>query len=854
MIILLTAFGVGLATCWFALEGLRQRVRRLEQALGDRLDSSAPQSAAAGRPENLSRPTIESESSTSGKAKIIEPEPGSKRSDLSVLIGPLIGKDEWEEVIGGSWLNKLGVLVFVIGVALLLRHSFGHMGAAGKISIGLATSILMLIGGAAFERKHDYPVYYGRGLIGGGWAALYFTTYAAHGISAARIIQSPMLATLLLIGVASAMIVHSIRYRSEVVTGLAYFVAFATLAITPMTEFAVIASVPLAISLLFVAQRFEWKGMAVVGLVSTYSAYVFSVARIVPSSSAFTVDQSVLTIYWLMFEAFDLFDLAKNKGSLAEESLLPVALFPLNACGYIGTSLLRWDVSTPIYMFLGCSALLFLGDSLVRAWLRPSPSMRDRELTLSGAVRGYEASLAATAVLAAAAILERFGGLRLNVVLIVEAEMLILAGLQLGLTFPTVLGSLIMLLPICRLLLIDFSDSQTIVLANFVVGKWSCIALLSAGTLYLDRWLVKYRWRVLFGYAAAVLLFLVIAVEIATAYVGLAWILIGIGLFQAGLAVPALDLRLQGYCAIALGVLSLLLLTVLNVPGIFLNVPEISGLALCVSALGMYSVAVQISRLSAPVISEAERDLVRRAALAAGAALAVALLWCELPMPMVAVGWSLFGLALMAVGTRWSQQDLRLQSYAVAVLAFARCWQVNFEITAIRYGVPEGIVTSALVIASTYASSQIQQRGSRVCVEARRTDVRRALDWLDARGRAIFGGLAIVLLTSLLYHRVEASALTEAWALEGVPLLIGGFVQRDRLLRVSGLTLLGACVLKVFFYDLSNLETVARIFSFIVLGLLLLGASLMYARYYERLKPYLSGDMGVRDGEKEQSH
>jgi uncharacterized membrane protein len=109
-------------------------------------------------------------------------------------------------------------------------------------------------------------------------------------------------------------------------------------------------------------------------------------------------------------------------------------------------------------------------------------------------------------------------------------------------------------------------------------------------------------------------------------------------------------------------------------------------------------------------------------------------------------------------------------------------------------------------------------------------------------------GLATLLLTALLYQKIEAAMLTEAWALEGLALVIGGFVRRDRLTRLSGLVLLGICLVKLFLYDLSNLETLHRIIAFIVLGPLLLGTSLIYARFSERLRPYLleSGNEALR--------
>ena len=50
---------------------------------------------------------------------------------------------------------------------------------------------------------------FARGLIGGGWAAVYFTTYAMHALPAAKVIDNPYLASVLLLAVASAMILHS---------------------------------------------------------------------------------------------------------------------------------------------------------------------------------------------------------------------------------------------------------------------------------------------------------------------------------------------------------------------------------------------------------------------------------------------------------------------------------------------------------------------------------------------------------------------------------------------------------------------------------------------------------------------
>jgi uncharacterized membrane protein len=69
--------------------------------------------------------------------------------------------------------------------------------------------------------------------------------------------------------------------------------------------------------------------------------------------------------------------------------------------------------------------------------------------------------------------------------------------------------------------------------------------------------------------------------------------------------------------------------------------------------------------------------------------------------------------------------------------------------------------------------------------------------------------------------------------------LASGFPLRDRVLRLSGLALLLACILKLFVWDLRHLETLPRILSFLVLGLFLVAVSWIYTRFRERVQRYL---------------
>ncbi len=818
----------------------------------------------------------------------------------------------------------------------------------------------MLIAGVMLERQARYTVY-GRGLIGGGWAGLYFTTYAAHGIAVAKLITNPAIATALLILIALGMILHSLRYRSEAVTGLAYFVAFATLAVSPLSDFAVVASVPLAASLLYVAQRFRWHRVMIAGLAVTYGSYLLSTAGEPVSTTGFIRGQAVIATYWLLFELFDLIETARGRRGRA--GLYPVALFPLNACAFIGTSLLEWSRFSPhqLDILLIASAGAFLIDALVRVKLRPPQSFEPGQPALErAAAGGYEGSVTVASAAAGAAAFIRFSGLDINIALLLEAEMLILAGLNLNEEYLQILGGLLFVLPASKLI---FFDLANVMLPSYLgvqapapflglkVGRFSLVAALSAGAAYCNRWLAAKRYEAqAYSYFATSVALIVILLECPINYRGLGCLILGAALFEAGLRAAARDLRTQGYAAGALGALILLGVRVFGWPGASADGRQV---ALAVAVVINYLLALQMLLTQQGLLADRERQAVRDCALGAGNAFAALLLWYLLPAPILAVGWMLLALVLIEVSLRrlpltvlrlsgygaaalaygrllfanfinsgytagishrlltvlpvavsfywlaarlrseeiqkllprgerqlwrWCQygagllivllirfemgrafavvgwalmmlvllylgiargeRDLRWQSYIIAILVFAHGWAITVP-GALGGIIPVRLVTTSLAIAALYSAEFISPRTVEPGVEPGLTQPERVLAQADRHARVIFALLATALLTLLLYNEVPGDVLTEAWALEGMPLLIVGFTLRERVLRLCGLLLLGACVFRVFLYDLRNLETLPRIVSFIVLGLLMLAVSFIYTRYYERLKRYL---------------
>jgi uncharacterized membrane protein len=82
---------------------------------------------------------------------------------------------------------------------------------------------------------------------------------------------------------------------------------------------------------------------------------------------------------------------------------------------------------------------------------------------------------------------------------------------------------------------------------------------------------------------------------------------------------------------------------------------------------------------------------------------------------------------------------------------------------------------------------------------------------------------------------VTQMALSLVWGLYAIGLLILGFARRIRAARLCALGLFGFTALKLVFIDLAQVEEVYRIISFVVLGLLIIGASYLYHRMEKRL-------------------
>jgi uncharacterized membrane protein len=80
-------------------------------------------------------------------------------------------------------------------------------------------------------------------------------------------------------------------------------------------------------------------------------------------------------------------------------------------------------------------------------------------------------------------------------------------------------------------------------------------------------------------------------------------------------------------------------------------------------------------------------------------------------------------------------------------------------------------------------------------------------------------------------ENLKQLSLSGVWLVFSIAVMAFGMWRRTRTLRLVAMVLFGFTILKIFIYDLSFLDTLYRIFSFLALGLILLTVSYLYQRY-----------------------
>ena len=552
-----------------------------------------------------------------------------------------------EEALGTNWLNKLGIVLVVIGIASFGLYELGQLGPAGKVTLSCAVALALLGGGIYLEKQERYRVL-GHTLIGGGWSLLFFITYALNHVPAMRVMESENTDLVLMLGVAIVMVIHTLRYRSQLVTGLSFLLAYGTISLSHDDAYSLASGVVLAIGLVSVVIKMGWFELEVFGILATYLTHLYWLYRLLGPEGAqghpfkdYTASTAILLFYWLIYRIS--YVVRKIKTPLDEHMSTAAALF--NTLLLLGTMKFQ-----SVHPELAFNALLAIGAVEFSFGQLPMTKRR-REAFVVLSVLGT--------ALMIAAIPFRYSGNNAAILWLIGAEVFLAAGLLVSETLFRRLGLCVGLLVAGHLAVIDFpplmaarASSENLLLAPGIMFGL-CAMVFYLNVLYLGR-----RWERFFSdFPDSVLLW-------AHSYVGAfaaacaAWALCSGEWTAVGLATIMLTLAVLGqklkswHLQVQFSILGLLSAGRAVAVNLHIETPPHTHEQARLITLPIIAAAFYLTARWAAATEDSGQQAFRSVFAAAGTALMTAIIYyevAELWQPFAAIA---FAVLLLEVG-RW---------------------------------------------------------------------------------------------------------------------------------------------------------------------------------------------------------
>ncbi|MFZ0136267.1 MAG: DUF2339 domain-containing protein [Candidatus Sulfotelmatobacter sp.] len=752
-----------------------------------------------------------------------------------------------EEMLGTNWLNKLGIVILVLGVAFFLAYQLKTLGPAGKVLVGFVTSGVMLAAGIWFDRKERYRIL-ARAGVGGGWALLFFTTYAMYHVPAAHVLSSQAADLVLMLAVAAAMVAHTLRYRSQVVTGLAFLLAFLTVTISHSNVYSLSAGAVLAAGLVVIVGRMQWFELEVFGILASYLNHYLWLRPIIEPMHGkrhpfpeFAASAGILGLYWLIFRLSYMF----RQPSEERQERVSTAAALLNTALLL--ALFKYQSTHPEWAFW---ALLAIGA--IETLLGQLPiTRRRRSAVIVLSTLGV--------VLLIAAFPFRYSGMRLSVLWLLEAEALLLIGVWTKEVVFRRLGMLAALLVSGQMIAVD---------AAHIFGRrmddadlrpdfgLAIVFVVAAALFYANAHWVLRRWADLFArepdrrvmqrlsYAAAAMLLIAAWIAFPESWTAVAWCTLGLVLALTGYR---FDFPELGYQANFFGLASVIRVLAINLE----TTDKYHGLTLRLVTVALVSALLYItSNWSGDSVRGRGFSIVERRLLFPGHLASVAytwsassllalLAWYELRPISVADSWLAGGLVLFEFGLARKKLSLRLQGYALLAASFLRIFFVNLNAAGNPGEIsPRFYTTVPLALGFFYTYWRLQESSESLVESERRFKAADICCWLGT-----------ITFAALMRFELEADWVASAWAALAFGLLAIAWSSERRVFLYQGLVVAVGVLFRTVlhnFYERSYFPAPAWESRWITVGtaVALLLASLLFA-FQLRRKNEESAETGL---------
>lgn len=725
------------------VQGLPQDERR--RAAGD--SSMLPHPVSVSREKELKE-----KPSPFGPGK--KPEPAVPRpvpagGKAASVTSPRRSRSEWEQLIGGKWMNRVGAFALILGIGFFLKYAFDNnlIPEWMRVLIGFLAGAGLLIAGGRFSRK-GLPIF-AQGLVGAGIAVLYLSVYASFNFYH---LVPQMAAFVGMSGVTVLAFQQAMRHHSLAVSLLGWTGGYLTpflLSTGEAQSLGLLTYLALLTAgvLLVIAKREQWIVLLPLTFVATYLVFGFW------RSEMFSADETGIAlafavVYWGLFHGLDLFCWLKRVKSHA------VIRRIVSAFNALFFTVIVYDLVSFEASDWTAAALLLIGMAYGGSFL-----MADRMKPFPKPIRGQLSQcLFIAAGLVVLATLDRFSGYTLTVLWGLEACLMAFWGISkkhrpLWLTALGLFG----LIP---LHLAYSAAANPIPVADFIplFNMRAFASIATAGALgagaYIYRRL-KGTWRsvpTILHLLWCILLFVWLTGEVHQFFGKLM-------LEESGLRRQLLEIR-----------------QVWSIAGVWL-------------AYALLLIRIGLVKKKPPLVFAGLGAMV----FAFGTGFILGWFYDPIALytPVLNVRFLMLALIALAVYLtgRWLRGEKKFHVKGLSIVISVVIGFVLFQ-----------MLTAETLDYYRQAAHLLEEQG--------------------ASPEEIYR----------LSNR-EQLTLSMVWIFYSLALMAVGIWRRKQGARMMAFGLFGLTVLKIFLFDLSFLETLYRIISFIALGLILIGVSYVYSRY-----------------------
>lgn len=232
-------------------------------------------------------------------------------------------REEWEQLIGGKILNRIGALAIIVGVVFFLKYAFDNNLIPESVRVLMGGLFGLSCLGFAHKMKQKGYEVFAQGIVGTGIAVLYMSVYASFNFYH---LVPQIVAFVLMSFVTAIGLWQAIRYRAFVIAVLSWLGGFGTPFMlstgeaNPIGLFTYIALLVVGIlGILYVLD--EWIFLELPTRFAAYGIFALWFYNDYSAGKHFAISLFFSTLFWFLFYGYEFLRLKnlKRPGNLIHQ-------------------------------------------------------------------------------------------------------------------------------------------------------------------------------------------------------------------------------------------------------------------------------------------------------------------------------------------------------------------------------------------------------------------------------------------------------------------------------------------------------------------------------------------------------